>query len=44
MLGRTSDSTGAMAVGFIQPGVYQYRLVTLPTASALAGRSASTIR
>jgi len=44
MLGRTSDSTGAMAVGFIQPGVYQYRLVTLATASTLAGRSASTVR
>lgn len=44
MLGRTSDSTGTMAVGFIQPAVYQYRLVTLATLSSAAGRSASTVR
>jgi len=44
MLGRNSDLTGSMAVGFIQRGVYQYRLVTMPTATTLAGRSASTVR
>jgi hypothetical protein len=44
MLGRRSDSAGAIAVGFIQPAVYQYRLVTLATSNTLAGRSASTVR
>ncbi|HET6209478.1 MAG TPA: hypothetical protein VFD94_03805 [Jatrophihabitans sp.] len=44
MLGRTSDQAGSMAVGFIQPGVYQYRLVTLATPTNQAGRSQPTTR
>jgi subtilisin family serine protease len=44
MLSRPVNSAGAMAVGFIQTTVYQYRLVTPEASTAWNGTSASTFR
>lgn len=44
MLARPVSSAGSMAVGFIQPKVFQYRLVTTETTTAWSGTSASTFR
>jgi len=44
MLARTANSTGQFTVGFIQPKVYQYRLVATETSTAWSGNSASTTR
>ena len=44
MLMRTANPTGQFTVGFIQPKVYQYRLMVTETSSAWAGRSGSTFR
>jgi hypothetical protein len=44
MLVRTANSTGQFTVGFIQPKVYQYRLMVTETSSAWGGRSGSTFR
>ncbi|HJQ00061.1 MAG TPA: hypothetical protein VJ851_00535 [Jatrophihabitans sp.] len=44
MLGRTSNGVGTMAVGFIQPSVFEYRLVALPTPVTQIGQSLPTVR
>ncbi|MEO6699874.1 MAG: S8 family serine peptidase [Jatrophihabitantaceae bacterium] len=44
MLSRAANSAGKMTVGFIQTKVYQYRLVTVESATAWSGTSASTFR
>jgi len=44
MLVRTANSTGQFTVGFIQPKVFQYRLIVTETSSAWGGRSGSTFR
>jgi hypothetical protein len=44
MLSRTTLADGTMAVGFIQNTVYQYRLVTLESATIWSGNSTSTFR
>jgi len=44
MLVRTTSSTGQFTVGFIQPKVFQYRLLVTETSSAWGGRSGSTFR
>lgn len=44
MLMRTTNSTGQFTVGFIQPKVFQYRLIVTATNSAYGGRSGSTFR
>ncbi len=44
VLARTANSAGRFAVGFIQPNVFQYRLVSLDTPTAWGAISASTVR
>jgi len=44
LLARTGSSAGAWTVGFIQPKVYQYRIVTLATSNAGGASSGSTFR
>ena len=44
MLVRTANSTGQFTVGFIQPKVFQYRLIVTETSTAWSGRSGSTFR
>jgi len=44
MLIRTTNSTGQFTVGFMQPHVFQYRLIVTATSSASGGRSGSTFR
>jgi hypothetical protein len=44
MLERRSDSTGQLAVGFIQTTPYNYRLYVSPGASTAAATSATTVR
>jgi hypothetical protein len=44
VIARTGNSTGRWTVGFIQPKVYQYRIVTVETGTAWSASSASTFR
>jgi hypothetical protein len=44
MIARAGNSTGRWTVGFIQPKVYQYRIVTVETGTAWSASSASTFR
>lgn len=44
MLARTANSTGQWTVGFVQPKVYQYRIVTTESTTAWNGSSGSTFR
>lgn len=44
MLARTANATGQITVGFIQPKVFQYRLIVSATSTAQSGRSGSTFR
>lgn len=44
VLARTTGGHGQLSVGFIQPAVYQYRLLVLPTASTSGTASGSIIR
>ncbi len=44
MLSRPVDANGRWVVGFIQPAVYQYRLVAVETATSWSAGTASTFR
>jgi hypothetical protein len=44
MVARTGNSTGRWTIGFIQPKVFQYRIVTTETGTAWGASSASTFR
>jgi GH25 family lysozyme M1 (1,4-beta-N-acetylmuramidase) len=44
LLMRTTNLTGVFTVGFIQPKVFQYRLVVTATSSAYGANSGSTFR